>query len=84
MTTLIAYNDSFIFERKRVQRRKGGCRNMYVISLKSFSVASSERAEIRKTIKTLKGTFIHSMYWSASFRKREDAEKAWVYLALKW
>lgn len=86
-TTLIAQNYRFILERRKFQRTKGGSKNMFVISLlpsrlPAYKFTDDEQADLLNTLKTFNGK-----EWGSSstvFRKRVDAEKAWIFITLRW
>jgi hypothetical protein len=82
----IARNDKFILFRKKFQRPKGGSKNMFIISPLPTRLADKltvdEQAEVLNTLKTFNGREWGSL--SAVFRKRVDAEKAWIFITLRW
>jgi hypothetical protein len=76
----------FTLEQRRRQRKIGGCKNTYVIYVSTWTIIQSQLTEkdhseilsyLNKQAETRKGNG-----WL--FAKREQAEKAWVYLTLKW
>lgn len=79
----IAQNGKFILFRKKFQRPKGGSKNMFVVSLLlPYYYTQDERAEVLNTLVSFKGRGWGDS--AAVFRKRVDAEKAWVLATLKW
>lgn len=87
MNTTVARNDKFILSRKKFQRPKGGSKNMFVISilpsrLPAYKFTDDEQEDLLNTLKTFNGK-----EWGSSstvFRKRVDAEKAWIFITLRW
>ena len=87
--TLIAQNYRFILERRKFQRPKGGSKNIYVISLqRPLEFNEATLLEVINTLKTFNGkeygSMLHFHTYSYMFRKRADAEKAWVFVMLRW
>lgn len=77
-------NKYFILYRKRVQRKTGGCKNKWIISTKSspnYSMMPGH-AEALNIMKSFGGEDFGPR--SRVFRRYADAEKAWVYLTLRW
>lgn len=77
-------NKHFILHRKRVQRKTGGCKNKWIISLKVGTVQNDtlNRSEILAIMESFGGEDFGPR--SRVFRRYVDAEKAWVYLTLRW
>lgn len=77
-------NKYFRFYRKRVQRKTGGCKNKWVISTKTGSAYSA--MPIRSDALAIMESFGGEEFGPRSkvFRRYEDADKAWVYLTLRW
>ena len=75
-------NKHFMLYRKRVQRKTGGCKNRWVIAVK-FGINYAEiQSDALAIMKSFGGEdFGHR---SAMFKRYADAEKAWVYLTLRW
>lgn len=74
----------FVLYRKRVQRKTGGCKNKWIIYVKTgFNYSAMDiRSEAVDIMESFGGEdFGHR---SRVFRRYEDAEKAWVYLTLKY
>jgi len=79
----IAQNNKFILFRKKFQRPKGGSKNMFVVSLLlPYYYTQDERSEVLNTLVSFNGREWGSL--SAVFRKKVDAEKAWIFITLKW
>ena len=82
----IAKNSRFTFHRKKMQRKTGGSKNVFIISHYYNNYTELYRTEIEEIMESMQSQFgseIHNSY-SLLFRKRADAEKAWVYLTLRW
>lgn len=77
-------NKHFILYRKRVQRKTGGCKNKWIISTKTGPDYSTmpKRAEALSIMESFGGEEFGPR--SRVFRKYADAEKAWVFLTLRW
>lgn len=77
-------NKYFILYRKRVQRKTGGCKNKWIIATKSGPDYSlmPVRSEALAIMESFGGEEFGPR--SKVFRRYEDAEKAWVYLTLRW
>lgn len=74
-------NKHFTLYRKRVQRKTGGCKNKWIISAKSGPWVLP-RTEALDIMESFGGEEFGPR--SRVFRRYEDAEKAWVYLSLRW
>lgn len=74
----------FILYRKRVQRPTGGCKNKWIIQVKMGPGYSFEegRAEALRIMESFGGEEFGPR--GRVFRRYSDAEKAWVYLSLRW
>lgn len=77
-------NKNFILYRKRVQRKTGGCKNKWIISVKTGPDYSAMpiRADALEIMESFGGEEFGPR--SRVFRKYTDAEKAWVYLTLRY
>lgn len=77
-------NKHFILYRKRVQRKTGGCKNKWIIGIKVGTAQSSipNRSEVLAIMESFGGEEFGPR--SRVFRKYTDAEKAWVYLTLRY
>jgi len=77
-------NKYFILYRKRVQRKTGGCKNKWIIGVKTYKFV--DHCEIRNPAIAIMESFGGEEFGLRSrvFRRYADAEKAWVYLVLKW
>ena len=77
-------SDYFVLYRKRFQRKTGGCKNKWVISVKVLSLP--EYAEMRNASLAIMELCGGEDFGPRSriFRRYKDAEKAWVYLTLRW
>lgn len=75
----------FSLEQIRRQRKTGGCKNTYVIILNLRIIynqfTEKDHAEILSYLNKQAGPSKGNGW---IFTKREQAEKAWVYLTLKW
>lgn len=69
----------FVLYRKRVQRKTGGCKNKWIISVK---VGPDYGDIVFAIMESFGGEEFGPR--SRVFRRYEDAEKAWVYLTLKY
>ena len=77
-------NKYFILYRKRVQRKTGGCKNKWIIQIimrPDFNYMQ-DRPEALAIMESFGGEDFGPR--SRVFRRYSDAEKAWVYLTLKW
>lgn len=72
-------NKYFILYKKRVQRKTGGCKNKWIISSRIYV---NDVAEAMRILETFGGEDFGPR--SRVFRRYADAEKAWVYLTLRW
>ena len=77
-------NKHFILYRKRVQRKTGGCKNKWIIGVKTGPgyIFMQDRTEALAIMESFGGEDFGPR--SRVFRRYSDAEKAWVYLTLKW
>ena len=75
-------NKHFILYRKRVQRKTGGCKNKWVISAKMLTLNLPDHADAVAIMESFGGEDFGPR--SRVFRRYSDAEKAWVYLSLRW
>lgn len=77
-------NKQFILYRKRVQRKTGGCKNKWIIAVKSG--ADFSLMPVRSEALAIMESFGGEEFGPRSrvFRKYADAEKAWVYLTLRY
>jgi len=78
-------NKYFFLHRKRVQRPTGGCKNKWIISTKmgpdfEFMQDLPEALAIMESF----GGEDFGPRGSRVFRRYSDAERAWVYLTLRW
>jgi len=75
-------NNHFMLYRKRVQRKTGGHKNKWVIAVK-FSI---DFTEVLNDALAIMKSFGGEDYGHRSmiFKRYADAEKAWVYLTLRW
>ena len=75
----------FSLEQKRRQRKTGGCKNIYIIYVKLGILYRQYTKEDQSAI-LADLTEQADPHWQNGwvFAKREQAEKAWVYLTLKW
>lgn len=76
----------FSLEQRRRQRKTGGCKNIYVIYVNSWIIYSNQftekdHAEILSYLNKQAGPSKGNGWL---FAKREQAERVWVYLTLKW
>ena len=73
----------FILYRKRVQRPTGGCKNKWILSVKTgFDSAMDIRLDALAIMESFGGEEFGPR--SKVFRRYTDAEKAWVYLILRY
>ena len=71
-------NDYFVFYRKRFQRKTGGCKNRWVVVIRSRTDNIERIPDMLRTMEDFGGKDFGLL--SRIFNKRKDAEKAWVWL----
>lgn len=72
-----------LFQKKR-QRKSGGSKNMYFIYINTgISYSSAELREINNILDQF-DTYPSMHFRERNFSKRAEAEKAWVYLTLRY
>ena len=76
-------SEHFMLFRKRVQRKTGGCKNKWIMTVKVLTLP--DYAEILNDALAIMESFGGEDFGLRSrvFRRYTDAEKAWVYLTLK-
>jgi hypothetical protein len=77
-------NKYFTLYRKKVQRKTGGCKNKWIIRVKAIQLLREQGVltEALGILESLGGTDFGGT--SRVFRRYEDAEKAWIYITLRW
>lgn len=81
----------FSLEQRRRQRKTGGCKNIYVIYVQLGILYTQfnkeDESAILADLTEQAGPSRQFGPWRQNgwvFAKREQAERAWVYLTLKW
>jgi hypothetical protein len=75
----------FDLYKKKRQRKSGGTKNVFLIHINSgMSYESAELKEVNKMLDQFDTEPKGSNLRERTFLKRAEAERAWVYLTLRW